>query len=225
MFEVDGEYANRIGRYKVLELNDSKMSVKYEDGSTAELSVIIQSRIWENILVEDEARSNKASRKTGRKKRLKTNRFYIRPILVFAAEGVVAPGRQGKVESTESETKKIKPGDRLIYYAVDSEVFFAVVTITGTASKVKSVTAPKGEVIYQFPVDVDLFSPNLSKAVQLSSIELESQKNAQETLASSGEYVEINENDFELMAELLSELAEEAEDLGETSEDEEEYDD
>ncbi len=225
MFDVGGEYANRIGRYKVLELRDSKMTVEYEDGSTAELSINIQTRIWENILTDQESPIRRTKRKPRRKKRSKKNRFYIKPILVLAAEEVITPGRQGKVESTEKAKRQIKPGDRLIYYAADRRVFFAAVTITGAASKVKSTTKTKSEASYRFPVDVDAFTQNLSKAVQLSSVELESQSNIQETLANGGEYVEISENDFELLAELLTELGEHDEDLDDTSGVEEEYDD
>ena len=54
MFEVGGEYANRNGKYKVLEINDPKMTVEYEDGTTAELRMNIQERIWENIQAEKE---------------------------------------------------------------------------------------------------------------------------------------------------------------------------
>ncbi|GMQ78044.1 MAG: hypothetical protein BMS9Abin02_0541 [Anaerolineae bacterium] len=224
MFEEGGEYSNRIGRYKVIKLGDSKMTVEYKDGSTAELSINIQRRIWENILVEEEARSSLATRKARRSKSLK-NRFYIKPILVLAAEEVINPGRQGKVEATIDSVTRINPGDRLIYYAVDSQVFFAVVTITGPAKKTKSTLSSKSEVIFQFPMDVDVFAPNLKNAVHVSTVDLESQKDIQVTLSNSAEFVEISEDDFELMAELLTELAEEEEDLDDTSEEEEEYDD
>lgn len=224
MFEVGGEYSNRIGRYIVIELGDSKMTVEFEDGKTAELSINIQRRIWENILVEEETRNIRATRKARRSKRPK-NRFYIKPILVLAAEEVLSPGKQGKLEATKKSVTRFNPADRLIYYALDSQVFFAVVTITGPARKAKSTLSSKSEVIYQFPVDVDVFAPNLGKAVHVSIVDLESQKDIQATLADTGEYVEISENDFELMAELLTELAEEAEDLDDANEDEEEYDD
>jgi hypothetical protein len=224
MFEVGGEYSNRIGRYKVLELGDSKMTVEFEDGSTAELSINIQRRIWENILAEEEARSSRVTKKARLSKSPK-NRFYIKPILVLAAEEVIIPGRQGKVEATENAVTKINPADRLIYYAVDNQVFFAVVTITGPAKKTKSTLSAKSEAIFQFPVDVDVFAPNLNKAVHVATVDLESQKDIQATLANAAEYVEISEDDFELMAELLTELAEDAEDLGDTNGDEEEYDD
>jgi hypothetical protein len=225
MFEVGGEYSNRIGRYKVLELGDTKMTVEFDDGSTAELSINIQRRIWENIVAEEDARSSRANRKASRRSKSLKNRFYIKPILVLAAEEVIIPGRHGKVETTENSVRRINPADRLIYYAVNNQVFYAVVTITGAAKKTKSTSASKSEVIFQFPVDVDVFAPNLNKAVHVSTVDLESQSDLQATLANTADYVEISENDFELMAELLTELAEEDEELDDISEDGEEYDD
>ena len=224
MFEVGGKYSNRIGRYKVLELGDSKMTVEFDDGSTAELSIVIQRRIWENILAEEETIGSRPTRKASRSKSPK-NRFYIKPIPVLAAEEVLTPGRQSKVEATENSLRRLNPADRLIYYAVDNQLFFGVVTITGAAKKTKSSSSSKSEFIFQFPVDVDVFAPNLNNAVHVSTVELESQSDVQATLANTAEYVEISENDFELMAELLSELAEEDEELDDTSEDGEEYDD
>ena len=56
MFEVNQSYANRKGKYTVLEVNPPKMRVRYEDGTEAELNVEIQTRIWENIQSEEEAR-------------------------------------------------------------------------------------------------------------------------------------------------------------------------
>jgi hypothetical protein len=224
MFEVGGEYSNRIGRYKVLELGDSRMTVEFEDGSTAELSINIQRRIWENIVVEEEARSSRATRRVNRSKSSK-NRFYIKPILVMVAEVVITPGRKGKVEAEENLVGRLNPADRIIYYAVDNKVFFAVVTITGAAKKTKSTSSSRSEVIYQFPVDVDLFASDLNKAVHVSTVELESQSDVRATLANTAEYLEISEDDFELIVELLTELAEQEDDLGDTSGDEEEYDD
>ena len=57
MFELNGVYRNRIGEYTVLALNGPRMTVRYADGSEAELNVNIQARIWENIVAEQEARA------------------------------------------------------------------------------------------------------------------------------------------------------------------------
>ena len=45
MFEVNGEYANRKGKYTVLALTPPKMKVQYEDGSVANVNINIQARI------------------------------------------------------------------------------------------------------------------------------------------------------------------------------------
>ena len=45
MFEVNGVYANRRGKYKVLSLNGPKMKVRFEDGSIADLRIELQARI------------------------------------------------------------------------------------------------------------------------------------------------------------------------------------
>jgi hypothetical protein len=74
-------------------------------------------------------------------------------------------------------------------------------------------------------VDVDIFASDLNKAVHVSTVELESQSDVRATLANTAEYLEISEDDFELIVELLTELAEQEDDLGDTSGDEEEYDD
>ncbi len=67
MFEVNGSYANRKGRYTVLEVNPPRMLVRYEDGSEAELNMDIQERIWQNIAAEIEAReSSRAAREERR---------------------------------------------------------------------------------------------------------------------------------------------------------------
>ena len=55
MFEVNGVYANRKGRYTVLAVNPPKMRVRYDDGTEAELRIDMQARIWENISAEFEA--------------------------------------------------------------------------------------------------------------------------------------------------------------------------
>ena len=67
VFDIGQEYANRKGKYTILEINDPKMTVEYEDGSTADLSISIQQRIWENIVTEEEAELARTS--TKRKKR------------------------------------------------------------------------------------------------------------------------------------------------------------
>ena len=50
MFELNGVYRNRTGEYTVLAMKGTHMTVRYTDGSEAELNTNIQARIWENII-------------------------------------------------------------------------------------------------------------------------------------------------------------------------------
>lgn len=223
MFEVGGEYANRIGKYTVLKIDDPKMTVRYEDGTEAELKMSIQGRIWENILAEEEARTSRSARAANRGKGSSTQ-FFIKPVSMLEAEGLALPGLKEQVSAVEVAARNFRPGDRIIYYAVEGRVFFAVVTITGAPA------APKGskrnnkqdtdQSMYTFTLDVDASTQSLEKAVSLDSVEFESQPNIAETLDKVGSFVTITEDEFELLAESLTEVAVE-DDEDEEIEDEE----
>src|SRR5687767_6751952 len=133
MFEIGGTYSNRKGKYTVLSLQGSKMRVRFDDGSTAELNVEIQHRIWENIQVEEDAKQAARAARASMRARAysRSTQFFIKPISVVAAEELTFPGWQERVAATGDETKEIKAGDRLIYYAIEPQVFFAVATVTG----------------------------------------------------------------------------------------------
>jgi hypothetical protein len=75
-----------------------------------------------------------------------------------------------------------------------------------------------------FPIDLDAQSTNLDKAVTLDSVELESVTDVKKALGKAGYYTRISEDDFELLAELLTELTEDDDD-DEDIEDEEEFED
>jgi hypothetical protein len=75
-----------------------------------------------------------------------------------------------------------------------------------------------------FPIDLDAQVINLEKAVTLDSVELESVSDVKKVLGRVGSYVKINEDDFELLAELLTEITEEDEE-DEEIEEEEEFED
>ena len=47
-FEIGGNYRNRRGRYEVIELEGSRMVIRYSDGDTLEADVKTQWRIWQN---------------------------------------------------------------------------------------------------------------------------------------------------------------------------------
>jgi hypothetical protein len=224
MFELNETYANRRGKYVVLAVNPPKMQVRFEDGSHAELNMDIQQRIWENIQAEVDARS--ASRSRLHRDRTSTTQFFIKPISILAAEELTFPGWQERVAATGSSEQEIRSGDRLIYYAIEAQVFFAVATITGASFESGKNKDEEGRQVQFFPIDLDAHAHNLDKAVTFDSVELESQPNLKSLLNKPDTYIAINEDDFELLAELLTEVAEEEdEDEDDEEEDEEEDED
>jgi hypothetical protein len=223
IFEVGEEYANRKGSYTVLELNDPKMLVEYGDGSIADLSIPIQQRIWENIVTEREA--ERARTVKSRKKRVSTStRFYIKPTSMLTVEELSTTNKQEGIPASGRWLATLRRGDRLIYYAKENQLFFAVVTITGPGKKPKGRGRKKTSVLY-FPVDVDAYVVDLSKALLAVSVELESQPKYKEILADSDDYLEITEDEFELLAEMLTEVSEEdEEDETDQEKDDDEFD-
>jgi hypothetical protein len=222
MFEINETYANRRGKYVVLAVNPPKMQVRFEDGSHAELNMDIQQRIWENIQAEVEARS--ASRSRLHRDRTSTTQFFIKPISILAAEELTFPGWQERVAATRSTGQEIRSGDRLIYFAIEAQVFFAVATITGDSFESGKNKDEEGRQVQFFPIDLDAHAHNLDKAVTLDSVELESQPNLKKLLNQPDTYIAISEDDFELLAELLTEVAEEEDDDEDDEEEEDEED-
>lgn len=199
------------------------MRVRFlDDGSTADLNIEIQRRIWENILAEEEAKQAARAARASMRARAysQSTQFFIKPISILAAEELTFPGWQERVAATGDETQEIKPGDRLIYYAIEPQVFFAVATVTGVSFEAGS--AGEGEQVRFYPIDLDAHAHNLEKAVALDSVELESQPNLKELLKQPDTYFKISEDDFELLAELLTEMTEEEEEDEEEEEEEEE---
>lgn len=60
-FEIGKKYRNRRGEYEVIELEGSRMVIRYSDGDTLETNVEMQQRIWQNI--QAEKRLKKPTRK------------------------------------------------------------------------------------------------------------------------------------------------------------------
>jgi hypothetical protein len=209
-FEVGQEYENRKGKYKVLEIANSKMSVEYEDGSTTDLSIAIQQRIWENILTEREAERARTS-KSSKKRSSAGTRFYIKPTSMMTVEELSASSKPEGIAAEGRWLATIRRGDRLIYFAQESSVFFAVVTITGPATAAKTRGRKKNTNLY-FPVDVDAYIVDLAFALPASTVELESQPDFVAKLSKSDDYLEITEDEFELIAEMLTEASEEDDD-------------
>lgn len=222
MFEVGGSYANRIGHYTVLDINDARMTVCYEDGTTAELNIAIQGRIWENIVAEREADENRSAR-AKRRASGRGTQFFIKPISMLAVEELAIPDWQERVAFADIGNHEIRPGDRLIYYAIENQAFFAVATITGASLEANTADSESEVKIHYFPVDLDAQAPSLEKAVALDSIEFESYTDIESLLSKVDLFLRITEDEFELLTEQLSEVAEEdEEDIDQ--EDEEEFD-
>lgn len=227
MFEVDGTYANRKGKYTVLSIEPPKMTVRYEDGTTAELNISIQERIWENILSEEEAKA--ASRQARRSRAAKDTNFYIKSLSMVMEEDLSVPGWRERIVIADPSAPKLRIGDRLLFYAVENKVFFAVATVTGSATE----TVPKGTFFSDdeeevgelrfFPIDLDEYIRSLDSAVDLDSVELESVPNYRRVLNRPNTFIQVDEDDFELVAEALIEIAEEEEEELEDEEEEEDY--
>ncbi|MGH2537263.1 MAG: hypothetical protein ACRDHL_07700 [Candidatus Promineifilaceae bacterium] len=221
MFEVGGNYSNRNGHYIVLEINDGRMLVRYDTGLTAELNMEIQSRIWENIVVEEEARQSRVARVTRRGVGMGAH-HYIKPVSVIAAEDLVVPGWQEKA-TVGTEGKELRSGDRLLYLAAESQVFFAVATITGITEAAAKGGDKADAPNRTYSVDLDAHAPNLESGVALDTVELESQPDIRNLIARLDFFIPINEDEFEIIAELLTEVTEDEEE--EEEEEEEEFED
>ncbi|MFQ5400824.1 MAG: hypothetical protein ACE5E7_14660 [Anaerolineae bacterium] len=211
MFEVDGVYANRKGKYKVLAINPPKMSVRYEDGTLAELNINVQERIWENILVEQQAQTAKEESK--RRKGLQSARHFIKMISIPSEDEFMFPGWQERVvmDPGYDPAVQIKAGDRLIHYAIEAQVFFAVATITGKAFEANPIDYfyPTDKTSARFfPVDMDASAPTLELALPRESVELESHPDFQILEPEPESFLPITEDEFELLAELLTEVTE-----------------
>lgn len=228
MFEVNGVYANRKGKYTILELRGDRMRVRYSDGSEAELRVEMQERIWQNIAAEEEAREA-VRRAREAKRRLSQNTSYFIKAISIPADDMTFPGWQERVVLIPEGTPLYpqSPGDRLIYYSLEAHAFFAVVTITGPSFMANpkkytfAINQAEGEF---YPVDIDASAPKPSVGIYYDSIELESQPNFGKTSLTAESFIPINEDDFELLAEALTEISEDDEllDEEEVEEDEDE---
>lgn len=226
MFEVNGTYANRKGTYTVLSIDEPKMTVRYEDGTTAELNMNIQARIWENIQSELEAR--RASRAARQQRDENGVAHYIKSLSMEVEEDLTLPGWRERVTVVEASGPALHAGDRIIYYAAEDKVFFAVATVTGEAMD----SVPKGffyseeeaQTLRFYPIDLDEHAYDIHNAVKLDAVELESEPQFRSLLQKPGTYIKVSEDDFELLAELLTEVTEEENTDYEDDEEEEEED-
>lgn len=226
MFEVNGTYANRKGTYTVLSMDPPKMTVRYEDGSVADLNIGIQQRIWENIQSEEEARA--ATRNARRRRVNHDTQFIIKSLSMVMEEDLSIPGWRERTIVVNASGPNLRSGDRVLFFAVENQVFFAVATVTGPPSE----TVPKGFFFPEdelknlrfYPIDLDEHTYNLEKAVELDAADLESVPNYRRQLQKPNVFLQINEDDFELVAELLTEITEEEdEDFEDDEEEEDDY--
>jgi hypothetical protein len=227
MFEVGGRYSNRIGSYTVLEINDPKMRVRYDDGNVADLNINIQKRIWENIVVEEDSKKSRSDRAKARRG-TNSGKFYVRTVDALVSEDLLERGRKESATAAEVAEHKLGAGDRLLYYAVESQVFFAVVTITGDPAKpTKKERLGDGHLDAEllFPIDVDSHAWNLEKAIPIDAVEFESEPSVRKLLSQEGKLIPVTEDEFELVAELLTEATEDEEDDDEEEDEEEGFDD
>jgi hypothetical protein len=213
MFELNGVYRNRNGEYTVLAINGQRMTVRYTDGAEAELNVGIQARIWENIVAEQEARA--ASSRHLRQSNKDTT-HYIKAVSLPPGEELVFPGWQERLVMVPNPelAQRMKPGDRFIYYAVEAQTFFAVVTITGEmfeADPKHHTFTTELERAAFFPTDVDATVPDLDHGVSVDSVELESYPDFGKLHIEPEAFYRISEDDFELLAEALTEITEDEE--------------
>lgn len=226
MFEVGGKYENRNGKYKVLEIDGDHMTVKYEDGTQISLRMGIQERIWLNIVAEQEAATSRSRKK--RSTASKVN-HYIKSIEAIA-EALLNPADIVTAVAPTSPKKapEIGSGDRFIYYSILEKGFFAVATITGDPKKAKASDYADlnfdEKRIHIYPIDIDASATSYSKMIYADGFELESQPDYRDLLTEGEMYLKINEDDFELLAEALTEFVEDDEDDAGASDIEEEDD-
>ncbi len=224
MFKVNGTYANRKGKYTVLEINPPKMHVRYEDGSDADLNIERQERIWENIAVEIEAQEAKKNTRAGRG--LSTDQHFIQCISLPDVEELTFPGWPEKViiARRSEDVAAVKKGDRVIIYLIELQIFYAVVTITndGVTKKPKDYfyNIDEQNALF-FSFDIDAEAQSLETAVSIDSVELESYPNLAKMRLEHDAYLKVSEDDFELLAELLTEVTEDDDD--EAIEDDDDY--
>ncbi len=210
MFEIGGKYENRYGKYEVIEIDGDRMTVKYSDGTENNLKMGIQERIWLNIIAEQEAATSRSKKK--KTTTSKVNHF-IKSIETIA-EALLIPADiiTAVTPSSPKKAPDINSGDRFIYYSIAEKGFFAVATITGDPKKAKASDYADlnfdEKKIHIYPIDIDASATSYKTMIYADAFELESQPDYREKLTEGEMYLKINEDDFELLAEALTEFVE-----------------
>jgi hypothetical protein len=65
-FRIGETYANRQGKYEVVQLAPPKATIRYEDGTTMEADIAILARIWENLQLPEESTHPEPRQRTSR---------------------------------------------------------------------------------------------------------------------------------------------------------------
>ncbi|HSH05572.1 MAG TPA: hypothetical protein VLL52_23855 [Anaerolineae bacterium] len=210
MFEVNKTYRNRKGTYKVISTMGPKMKIQYEDGEIATVNMRIQARIWENIVAEQEEADN-ISRKR------QSAPCYIKTINLLSEDLTIRGLTQRITGARINGDPELPPNTRLIYYGIESMVFFAVVTITSPPRSVKAKGyldhLDHNEMIYLYPIDVEAHTRTVDTAISIDTVDLESVPNFKKALQIPNQFISVSEDDFELLAERLAEQTEEEEGL------------
>jgi hypothetical protein len=215
MFKVNGTYANRIGSYTVLALDPPKMHVRYEDGTEAHLNIHRQERIWENIAVELEAQAAKKSTRAMRG--VSTEQHFIQCVSLPDVEELTFPGWPENVLIVRrpQDVETVKKGDRVIIYLIELQIFYAVVTITSDGihknPKDYFYNIDENQALF-YAFDIDAEAQSVETAVSIDNVELESYPKLAKMRLEPDAYLKVSEDDFELLAELLTEVTEEDDD-------------
>lgn len=212
MFELGETYRNRHGDYVVDAINGNKMDVTYANGDKATLNVAIQYRIWQNIVLDQEASAPKQTKKSAVKVRVV--RHHVKTISISESE-LSIPGLKQRIAAAPAKMN-LEQGDRIIYFAVELKAYFAVVTVTGKPKKAKAKDYLYGEgdatQIAIYPIDVDNHIVNVDHVVNMEAIDLESLSSYKEDFLLRDQFYPISEDDFELIAEMIAESGEEDKD-------------
>ncbi|MFQ5420151.1 MAG: hypothetical protein ACE5FD_09615 [Anaerolineae bacterium] len=219
MFEVNGKYANRKGEYTVLAINPPKMHIRYDDGAEATVKIGIQERIWANIASEREREDAKT------KKRAQQNKHFIKVIRVPNPDDLSFPGWHERVIMAPDQQiiDTVKPGDRIIFFDMESRTFIAVATITGksfTKNPQDYFFATEEKKATFFPIDRDADTHQLELGLPTESVEMESHPDFASKELVPEMMLPITEDEFELLAETLAEVSED-EDIDEDIDEEE----
>lgn len=209
MFELNQQYTNRKGNYIVTAMDGDRMTVRYEDGTTANLRMDIQFRIWENIRVDLEGTVKKKPRIT--KSHTKA-RHYLKTVNTTDGDGLVILGLKRRI-AVALTTERLSLGDRLIYFAIEPKVYFAIATVNGKPKNGKSKTyffGPSDNTkVKVHPLDIDAHLSTAEVSISVDRFELESLPNFREKLQTSDAYFAISEDDFEIISDAIVEINEE----------------